>query len=208
MGSDIATLVQEQADLVKEMAAATKLRSTEKATNMDTIADAQAGTAAIKQALVILEEFYASQASLLQQKQKGGRQVPAMEAYKGMQDAKGGPIGMLEVIETDFMRLETETKAAEATAVHTYDNFMMDSKVSKELKHKEEVKLRLDKDQAEFDKSQLNKDLTATEAELKAATDYYSDLKPVCIEIHVSYGVGVSGGCAGCPSSGERDLCY
>ena len=36
--------------------------------------------------------------------------------YKGMQSENGGVVGMLEVIESDFARLESETKAAEATA--------------------------------------------------------------------------------------------
>jgi hypothetical protein len=187
MGRDIGTLVQEQADLAKAMVEATKQRSTEKTTNLDTIADAQAGTTSVKQALVVLNEFYAAQASLLQQKGKGKRQVPAMEAYTGMQDAKGGVIGMLEVVETDFMRLETETKAAESTSQHVYDSFMYEAKASKELKHNSEVSLRLQKDQAKFDKSQLNKDLAATEEELKRAIDYYGDLKPMCVEIHVDY---------------------
>ena len=36
--------------------------------------------------------------------------------YKGMQSENGGVVGMLEVIESDFARLESDTKAAEATA--------------------------------------------------------------------------------------------
>ena len=36
--------------------------------------------------------------------------------YKGMGAESGGVVGMLEVIESDFARLESETKAAEATA--------------------------------------------------------------------------------------------
>jgi len=103
---------------------------------------------------VILREFYASQGSeFLQQ-----RQVPELAAYKGMQGSKGGVIGMLEVIESDFVRLEAETKAAEAQAASEYKAFMEDAKADKLQKHNREVQLSLDKDQAEFDKSQTQKD--------------------------------------------------
>merc|ERR1739845_88022 len=51
--------------------------------------------------------------------------------YKGMQAENGGVVGMLEVIESDFARLESDTKAAEATAQKEYDQFMTDSKVDK-----------------------------------------------------------------------------
>merc|ERR1740121_3242780 len=43
--------------------------------------------------------------------------------YKGMQAENGGVVGMLEVIESDFARLEADTKAAEATAQKEYDEF-------------------------------------------------------------------------------------
>merc|ERR1719230_1954322 len=56
------------------------------------------------------------------------------EAYKGMGGESGGVVGMLEVIESDFARLESDTKAAEATAQKEYDTFMTDSKVDKSEK--------------------------------------------------------------------------
>jgi len=186
MGKTIDTLLQEQADLGKAMSEATEQRQKEKATNADTLADAQAGTAAIKKALEILQEFYDSQqgASFLQGR---GRQVPELEAYKGQQGSKKGVVGMLEVIQTDFLRLESETKAAEGEAAREYDSFMASAKADQDQKHKREVKLRLDKDQAEFDKSQLEKDLAGNADELKKANEYYEYLKPNCVQIHVSY---------------------
>merc|ERR1719217_484497 len=180
MAEKIATLAQEQADLTKAMASATEIRAKEKAENVATIADAEAAIAATKQALVILREFYASQTALVQQ-------VPEMAAYKGLQGAKGGPIGMLEVIESDFVRLLAETKASEAQAAAEYATFMADSKADKLQKHNAEVQLKLDKDQAEFDRSRTEKDLAATQEELDRAKDYYQYLTPACLEVHVSY---------------------
>merc|ERR1719191_401710 len=133
---------------------ATTLRMSEKDKNADTMKDAAAGEEAVKAALVVLKEFYASQASLLQQR---GQQVPEMAAYKGMSSAKGGVVGMLEVIATDFARLFADTKASETAAQSEYDAFMKDSKASKKSKHDLEFKTSMEKDQAEFDKGELTR---------------------------------------------------
>jgi DNA repair exonuclease SbcCD ATPase subunit len=184
MGEEIDTLVEEQASLAKAMKEATAQRAAEKSKNTEAISDAKAGQAAVQSALEVLREFYSSQASMLQ---RGKRQIPAMEAYKGMQSSKGGPIGMLEVIKTDFARLEADTTSAEKQAVRVYDEFMEDAKADKEEKHKEEVRVKLAKDDAEFKVSELKKDLAANEDELSKANKYYDELKPLCTQVHVSY---------------------
>jgi hypothetical protein len=180
MGKKIATLSSEQAALTKAMSEATTQRTNEKATNTATMNDAQAGADATKAALVVLKEFYASQGSFVQQ-------VPEMAAYKGMSSAKGGVVGMLEVISSDFARLHADTKAAETAAAEEYDQFMGDSKASKKSKHDLEFKTKLKKDQAQFEKGELTKDLKATQEELDKALAYQQHLKPVCLEVHVSY---------------------
>merc|ERR1719277_905211 len=184
MAADLTTLAQEQQKLTEAMTVASKQRAAEKDQNEATIADAKAGNAAVKQALVILREFYAKQ-SLLQEGKM--RQVPEMEEYKGMGGEKTGVVGMLEVIESDFARLDADTTEAEAQAARAYDEFMADASADKKQKHDTEVKLKLKKDQAEFEQSQTNKDLEAVEAELATANEYYEKLKPSCLEVHVSY---------------------
>jgi hypothetical protein len=188
LGDTIKKLADEQAELTKSMIEATKFRDAEKAENAAIVADAEAGASAVENALVILKEFYSSQAAFIQQKQ-----VPEMASYKGMQSAKGGVIGMLEVILSDFSRLKAETTAAENSAASEYSSFMSESKASKEMKHKAEVQAKLDKDETEFQKSQTNKDLEATNEELAKANEYYAQLKPSCIEVHVSYEERVAG---------------
>merc|ERR1740130_1882975 len=180
MGKKIQTLKEEQAEQTMAMSKATTVRTTEKSTNADTMADAQAGEAATKAALVVLKEFYASQGSFLQQ-------APEMAAYSGMSSAKGGVVGMLEVINSDFVRLAADTKASETAAAAEYNTFMTDAKGSKDSKHKLEVKTSLQKDQTEFESSQTSKDLESTQAELDKALEYQQNLKPVCLEVHVSY---------------------
>merc|ERR1719230_1977929 len=129
---DIGELTKSVAELDAAMSKATKLRQEEKAKNTETISDAGEAQTAVAQALTVLKEFYAKAAeatAFVQQKPE------IFDApYKGMQAENGGVVGMLEGIESDFARLESETKAAEATAQKEYDTFMTDSKVDKEAK--------------------------------------------------------------------------
>merc|ERR1719343_1488865 len=97
----------------------------------------------------------------------------------------GGVVGMLEVIETDFARLEADTKAAEASAQKEYDEFMADSKEDKATKEKEVQ----DKNFKKQDESQAlvvtQKNLAGTQKELDASLAYFDKLKPSCIEDRV-----------------------
>jgi len=179
MAKKIQTLIQEQEDLTKAMGEATSNRVAEKAENEATIADAQAGAGAVRQALVVLRNFYDSQSFL--------QQAPEMKSYGGMQAGKGGVVGMLEVIVSDFVRLEAETKSAEAQGAAEYDSFMGDAKADKEYKHKTVVKTKLEKDQAKFEVSRSEKMLVGVNEELAKANDYFEVLKPECIEVKVSY---------------------
>merc|ERR1719297_358738 len=128
--SDIADLTKAVGELDAAMSKATQLRGDEKEKNTETIADSQAAQTAVAQALTVLKEFYAKagEATALIQEEPEIFDAP----YKGMGGEAGGVVGMLEVIESDFARLEADTKAAEATAQKEYDTFMTDSKVDKE----------------------------------------------------------------------------
>merc|ERR1711953_1527229 len=132
---DIAELTKAVADLDAAMAKATELRQEEKAENTATIKDAGEAQTAVAQALTVLKEFYAKagEATAFVQQQPESPEI-FDKPYKGMGAENGGVVGMLEVIESDFARLESETKAAEATSQREYDTFMTDSKVDKEAK--------------------------------------------------------------------------
>jgi len=109
------------------------------------------------------------------------------EPYKGMQSENGGVMGMLEVIQADFARLESETKAAEASAVKEYETFMSDSKVDKTSKSKD-IEHKSSKKQDEEEALVVKKeDLEGTEKEMDAALQYYDKLKPDCVDAGDSY---------------------
>jgi hypothetical protein len=186
--NEIAILSEEVANLDAAMAKATELRQEEKATNEATVADAQAAQTAVVQAIEVLREFYskAGEATALLQQQP---EAPAIfdTPYKGMQSENGGVLGMLEVIQSDFSRLESETKAAEATAQQEYDAFMTDSKVDKESKSTD-IEHKTAKKQDESQALTLKKeDTEGTQKELDAALAYFDKLKPSCVDAGVSY---------------------
>ena len=107
--------------------------------------------------------------------------------YQGLQAANGGVIGMLEVITSDFARLESETTASEAQSQKEYDDFMTDSKVSKAQAESDTEHTHAKKQTAEMSVETGKQDLEGTQAELTAALDYFEKLKPSCIETGVSH---------------------
>jgi len=183
----ITDLTAAVAELDRAMAEATTLRQDEKAQNEQTIKDAGEAQTAVAQALTVLKEFYAKAGDATALVQRPDSPEIFDSAYNGMQSENGGVIGMLEVIESDFARLEADTKAAEASAQKAYDEFMTTSKVDKaaketDIEHKTTKKL--DENQALTTK---NEDLEGTQKELDAALSYFDKLKPSCVDAGVSY---------------------
>merc|ERR1712083_268556 len=170
------------------MAKATKLRQAEKAENTQTIEDSQEAQTAVAQALTVLKKFYAKagEATALLQQQPVAPEI-FDSPYKGLQAENGGVVGMLEVIQSDFARLEAETRAAEATAQEEYDAFMTDSKVDHAAKSKDIEHKTAKKQNEEQALTTKKSDLEGTQKELDAALAYFDKLKPSCVDAGVSY---------------------
>jgi len=180
ISENVASLTESVAGLSTAMSTATKLRGEEKAEATATVSDAQDAQTAIAQALTVLKEFYAkaSEATSF---------VQTVAPYTGMGAENGGVVGMLEVIESDFARLESEVKASEATAQKNYDSFMTDSKTDKASKDTA-IEHKKEKNQnAQQTLTEKQNDLEGTQKELDAALTYYDKLKPSCVDSGVSY---------------------
>merc|ERR1719453_1149797 len=94
---------------------------------------------------------------------------------------------MLEVIESDFARLEADTTAAEESSQKEYDSFMSDSKTDKSKKSTD-IEHKNAKKQDETQALTVKKeDLLGTQEELDAALQYFDKLKPQCIATGESY---------------------
>jgi len=184
---DIALLMQQVAELATAVAKATKLREAEKEKNAETISDAQEAQTAVAQALTVLKEFYAKAAKATSFAQQEPPPVFSDEPYQGMGAESGGIVGMLEVIESDFARLQAETKAAEATAAKEYEQFMNDSEIDKTQKTSDSEHKESKKQDEEHMLETKKQDLEGTQKELDAALRYFDKLKPSCVDEGVSY---------------------
>jgi len=183
---EIAQLTKAVADLDAAVAEATAVREAEKEKNTQTIKDAQAAQTAVAQAMTVLQEFYtkAGEATAFAQ-----RQEPDIfdKPYKGLGAENGGVMGMIEVIASDFARLETDTEAAETQALKEYNEFMEDSSVDKGQKSTD-IDHKTSKKQNQAQALQEQKtDLEQTQKELDAAMEYFAKLKPSCIDAGESY---------------------
>jgi len=194
--ASIASLSEQMTELTKAIseldaavAKATEQRVAEKEKNTITIKDAQGAQAAVANALSVLNEFYAkaAEATSFAQTFNTEPEIFGDEPYKGMGAESGGVVGMIEVIQSDFARLEAETSAAEAEAAKQYDEFMTDSKVDKVQKQSDLDHATESKQNQESELQEKKVDLEGTQKELDAALAYYEKLKPACVSSGVSY---------------------
>jgi len=190
LSDEIAELSDAIAEIDAAVAEATELRTKEKAKNAVTIEEAKVAQVAVAKALTVLEEFYAQASSataFTQQDPASDAPATFNKPYTGMGGASGGVIGMLEVIQSDFARLESETSTAESEADEEFTRFSDDSSQDKAVKNMDLENKNKDKTTAEADLLSTKKDLEATQVELDAALAYYEKLKPSCVDAGLSY---------------------
>mmetsp|Transcript_13928 Transcript_13928/g.35108 ORF Transcript_13928/g.35108 Transcript_13928/m.35108 type:complete len:262 (+) Transcript_13928:3-788(+) len=169
---DLQAGIQHAAEAIQK---ATKDRNSEKEKNEETIRDAKGAQVALTQAMSVLRDFYKKAGSFVQAGSS------SKEPYTGMGGQGGGVLGMLEVIQSDFARLETDTKAEEAAAEREYSQFVSDTNTDKAVKerdlHHKEHKIQ----SQEADLISHKQELKSTQEELDAALRYYEKLKPSCV---------------------------
>jgi len=193
LGEQIAELTKAISELDAAVAEATEVRGAEQAKNTVTIKDAQAAQTAVANALSVLNEFYAKAAEATSFAQTGIKSKKAEpeifgdEPYQGMGAESGGVVGMIEVIQSDFARLEAETSSAEAEASKQYSEFMDDSKVDKTQKTADLDHASASKQDQESALQEKKVDLEGTQKELDAALAYYEKLKPSCVGENENY---------------------
>merc|ERR1719235_1183222 len=153
------------------MAKATADRDAEKTKNMQTLDDAKNAQAAVAQAVAVLKDFYAKAAeatSLIQDDANAEADTVALmqqqAPYRG-QDS-GGVIGMLEVVESDFARLESDTSASEAESQRAFDKFASDTATDKAVKSTDQKHKSSTKQSKESALASAKKDLRGTSEEL------------------------------------------
>merc|ERR1719401_183323 len=191
------------------METATSNRLAENKENSIVIKHAQDVQTAVTQALQALRDFYskANEAAFLQMmdlpmtavdmeaalaRWSGDETPPSKKltvknAYKGLQGMNEGVCGMLEVILSDYAKMEAETKTDEEFAQKSYDEYMGDSKVDRAEYEKDvEHKTKKKQDQEET-VTQKKGELRREQEELDIAVAYHEKLKPDCVHTGRSY---------------------
>jgi hypothetical protein len=194
VAQEIADLQTAITEIDAAVAKAIAVRTAETKKNKETVEDSQKAQSAVTAALGVLKDFYAkaAQATAFVQQPEIDAPTTFEGSYTGMGDSTGGVVGLLEVIGSDFARLEAETNTAEDEASKEQDRFMAESKKDKAVKsadldHKSKMKV-----QKESDLADTESDLKGTQSELDAAMVYYEKLKPSCQDATVTYDDRVS----------------
>jgi len=180
-------------DAVKEsdkaVSEAKAQRAAEHKKNTQTVADAKVAQEAVSQALAVLKEFYnkAQDATALMQQPSADAPGTWDSKYTGQQGSSTGVVGMIEVVQSDFVRLETETASEEASAAKEHQQFLDDSSEDKAVKTAEIQHLTKRRARNENNKNSSQKELNVTNEELTAANEYFDKLKPTCMPEPMSW---------------------
>lgn len=184
LGDEVAALQQEVAAMNKGESEATAQRSAEKAdfaVKVKEYADAQT---ALSNAIAVLKEYYQKQgASFLQQPAFGG---PIFSGSYEKKDS-AGVIGILEVAQADFSRMEAEVRAAEQQAETEFSKLQQENRVNRAAKetkiraqHSEKLRLSTMLEEQKADRQ-------GSQKELDAVLDYLGKLKESCTVTPMPY---------------------
>merc|ERR1719343_891325 len=170
---EVATLENELSKLAKTQAEMDKLRQEQKATFEADSAELQKGISGVKQALQVLNEYYA----------KGDK------AHDAAEGSASGIIALLETVEADFSKNLAEITADEESAAAAHEKATKENEIDKTakdqaVKYKTQESKALDKTTAE-----LTSDRTGVQAELDAVSEYLAKIEEQCIAKAETYAV-------------------
>eukprot|EP00933_Yihiella_yeosuensis_P035722 TRINITY_DN2930_c0_g1_i3.p1 TRINITY_DN2930_c0_g1~~TRINITY_DN2930_c0_g1_i3.p1 ORF type:complete len:708 (+),score=280.26 TRINITY_DN2930_c0_g1_i3:88-2211(+) len=181
-------------ELDASMTEATDLRRDDKKENKFAIRDAKNAVDAVKEAIKVLSEFYATasenaantlQSALVQEK---GIELPDSPdtwgaSYTGVADPNNQPGGVVAILEktlADFSKMLADTEAQEEEDQTAYEKSMGDMAVEKaRLTTESELKSE-EKTRHEIDIQQFSKTMMFTDRELAAAKSYMEELGVSC----------------------------
>jgi chromosome segregation ATPase len=188
---DVTVLSDDIAALNAQQQEAARIRGDEHDKNTETINDAKVAQAAVEKAMKVLKEFYAKAADAAFMQSSGGldQEMASVSRapYTGMGAGGGNIVDFLDVILSDFARLEAETSTEESEQASAHEKFMNESSEDKAVKEAEMKHKTVKRDQLTRLNTNLNKELEMTQGELDAALAYYDKLKPDCVDMGLSY---------------------
>eukprot|EP00811_Abedinium_folium_P004203 NODE_13868_length_1142_cov_3.163547.p2 GENE.NODE_13868_length_1142_cov_3.163547~~NODE_13868_length_1142_cov_3.163547.p2 ORF type:complete len:281 (+),score=111.34 NODE_13868_length_1142_cov_3.163547:7-849(+) len=107
--------------------------------------------------------------------------------FTGHSDAAGGVIAMLEVIQSDCARVETDTIAQEASAVRAFAQFSAEVKKNAAVKEQQTKMMSADRDAAKAKIHDSTREKKTLEDQLLSAERYHVSLDAQCVNKGVSF---------------------
>merc|ERR1719420_905361 len=189
---EIEKLSGEIAELEAGLAKATKERAQESEENAATVKEAEEGKEAIEEAIDLIDKFYKTAAknefeSYAQLSQPDLPDAGFDSPYKAGQSSAKGILGMMEVIQSDFVRTIKTTEAAEKESAKDFLEFETDTKISittktntKSAKESELVEVK-----DEISQDQIS--MTDEQTLLDKSVQELIELQPACVPKVESY---------------------
>lgn len=191
LSEDLEDLAAQIAEAQRDMAEADATRATEKVKNAQVVQESKESAEAVASALSVLRDFYAraAEATALSQVRQSPSAAPETfnAGFQGQQAQSSGIIGMLEVLESDFSRLSSETATEDAVAQANYEKFRADSEQDMAVNNAEMEHKQNKKQQRELELGSDKATLSKANDELDASVSYYEKLRPSCVDSGVSY---------------------
>jgi len=204
LDADIKDLDASVEQLHSDLNNSNQIRADEKTANLATLKEAKEGLKAVSAALAILKNFY-KQAAKEEDFHAGRLDKPALvqkkyspvqddtsgpgfdNAYEGKQEASTGIIGILEIIKSDFERTIRTTEQSEKQAAA--DHVLFDRNSKTDISG-DSTKSKLNAEDLETTKNTIEQkmgDLQAAMDLLGDALKQLEELKPVCVDMTMSY---------------------
>jgi len=181
------------AKIVSFMNEATDIRKIGKQENALAIKDSEDAQTAVANAIAVLTDFYKSSGEIakepyefIQGVKLGDKPDTWDSSYSGVSDPDkqpGGIITILEETNTNFAKMEADTRANEAADQKTFDDDMQEHGIEKAKRSKEAEMKTNEKKRLIDGINGLTKTKKHVSDELEATEQYMSDLKPACGEL-------------------------
>jgi len=189
LAEDTTRLGNEIDELEESLATLTKERHDESAQNEATVSEAEEGKAAVEEALEVLDHFYktAAKAEKVELLQQAPPDAGFDSGSQGSQSASKGIIGMLEVIQSDFVRTIATTQKVEREAAADFLELETTTKVSMGKKTMEKDNKQSTLVETNDAIREDNESMLDEQALLDKSIQELNELRPACIDTGMSY---------------------
>jgi len=189
LAEDTTRLGTEIDELEESLATLTKERHDESAQNEATVSEAEEGKAAVEEALEVLDHFYktAAKAEKVELLQQAPPDAGFDSGSQGSQSASKGIIGMLEVIQSDFVRTIETTQKVEREAAADFLELETTTKVSMGKKTMEKDNKQATLVETNDAIREDNESMLDEQALLDKSIQELNELRPACIDTGMSY---------------------